>query len=49
MKKLIIDFLRPYVLQIMKDHLKVVDGKSGVLKITIADDLPPDPTGTTGL
>jgi len=43
MKKLILNFLRPYVLQIMKDHLKVTEGRNSVLKVAIVDDPPPPP------
>ena len=43
MKKLILNFLRPYVLQIMKDHLKITEGRNSVLKVAIVDDPPPPP------
>jgi len=42
MRKLILSFLRPYVLQLMRDHIKVTSGKNGVTGVIIASD-PPNP------
>ena len=45
MKKLIINFLRPFVVQIMKDQIKVTTKKDVVTKVVISSDPPnPDPT-----
>jgi len=46
MRKLILSFLRPYVLQIMREHIKVTKGKNGVTGVIIAgnhEDPPPVP------
>jgi len=47
MKKLIIKFLKPFVLAILKDALKVESNKNGLVTgVKIAGDPPnPDPTG----
>ena len=43
MRKLILSFLRPYVLQIMREHLKVTVVKNAVTNVVIASDPPTDP------
>ena len=50
MRKLILSFLRPYVLQIMREHIKVTSGKNGVTGVIIAnaDDDPIIPPRTGG-
>ena len=40
MKQLIINFLRPFVIQIMKDHIKVTTKKDVVTKVAIMNDPP---------
>lgn len=43
MRKLILSFLRPYVLQIMREHIKVTSGKNGVTGVIIASAEEPPP------
>lgn len=43
MKKLILKFLRPYVLQILKESLKVTKTRGGMVSDVVAGDPPPDP------
>lgn len=40
MKKLILSFLRPYVLQIIRDHLKVTIVANKVTGVTISEANP---------
>ena len=49
MKKLILSFLRPYVLQIMRDHLKVTIVANKVTGVTISEVEPPQTGGETHL